>query len=119
MKLFISLLILSALGHSLWAQHDFQKGFIITLKQDTLHGFIDNKNARNISKTCVFKSAEDAKPQKYAPEELRGFRFSNGKYFVSRKTEDADQINHLFLEYLVDGVVEFAGRRVNIRANQS
>lgn len=107
MKLIIaSLLMIGPVSHTLLAQHDFQKGYIITLKQDTIHGFIDNKNNRQLSRNCLFKLSQEAKPQKYAPGELKGFRFSDGKYFVSREIEDEGENKLLFVEYLVDGVVD-------------
>lgn len=86
------------------AQTNFQEGFIITQQKDTLTGFIDYRSDNLNAKRCTFKPTKEAKAVKYTPDELIGFRFADGRYFVAHQLPDSNE--RVFLEYLVDGMAD-------------
>ena len=86
---------------------DFKPGYIISLKGDTLQGMIDYRNDLKMSKTCRFIPKNATSEVVYKPNEIKGFRFENGKFFVSRDLKAVDnQPVTLFLEYLIHGKVD-------------
>jgi hypothetical protein len=87
------------------AQSVFTKGYVINNNNDTIRGWIEeNNNSSNTSK-CIFKLQPEAEKQIYKPADLQSFKLLNGKYFVSRLVTANGQSKQLFLEYLVQGLV--------------
>ncbi len=84
------------------AQKDLRKGYIITNSNDTLQGMINFKGDMQNSVQCEFYADENTN-KVYYPFEIKGYRFIDGKYYVSKNVEE-DSINHkIFAEYLVSG----------------
>ena len=86
-------------GH---AQRDFRPGFVINNRHDTIHGYLLYK-ASSTSETCVFKKELAEKPVIYSPSDILAFRFSDGKYYVSREVTVETGKKLLFLEFLLKG----------------
>lgn len=86
------------------AQTDFIPGYIITNEKDSIHGFIDYRGDILNSARCVFKTNKDSEPMVYLPSEINSYRFTDSKYYISKKIpkKEADSIL-LFLEFLVNG----------------
>lgn len=95
-KLTLLALLLSAF---IFAQTGFRPGYIITQKGDTLRGQIFYKNEDAMCKVCIFRSKDST--INYTASEILGFRFIDGKYFVSKKLNE----NTVFLEFLIKGKV--------------
>ena len=98
----ITLFFLS-LGYIAYSQKDFIPGFIILSSNDTISGYIaaqtDNLNCQE----CLFKESEEDKWRKYSPETISGYRFENGRFYIS-KSIVTDSISKLvFVEFLVNG----------------
>jgi hypothetical protein len=107
MQKFIFLLIsLSFLVNSIHAQNDFRKGFIIKSSNDTLYGLINFRTDLSNSKQCEFSTSENASPIIYKAEDINGYRFLNDKYFVSKTVLLKGEQSRVFLEYLVNGIVD-------------
>jgi hypothetical protein len=102
-KLFVSLVLLWAVTS--YAQ-SFKPGYIITLKNDTIYGSIKYQNSNASALRCIFKKTEDTEERTYTPNGINGYRFENGKYYVSKNVEFNGQTQPLFLEYIVDGIVD-------------
>lgn len=87
------------------SQSDFRKGFVILNNNDTIFGSI--KYIINNTKVteCVFVNETELKTTTYHPEDIKAFRFADGKYYISRfiKTGDSEK---KFLEFLFDGIVD-------------
>jgi hypothetical protein len=78
---FSLLLILSA---SFIQAQSFKQGFIITLKGDTLNGFIEDGKYEDLSRSINFKSDKKSKAiTTYNPNEISVFQFSDGDFFAS------------------------------------
>ena len=80
-KLFLAILLLSCI--KVQAQSKYKKGFIITHKSDTIHGFIlDNPNITN-PKNCLFKSSLNDLETNYTPNNLTSFQFDHGNKYIT------------------------------------
>ncbi len=85
----------------IYAQSNFQEGYLLITKFDTLYGQIDNKNYYQNSQICYFKLADSI--SSYYPNQIYGYRFTRGKYYISKQVNLDGQLHKLFLEYLING----------------
>jgi hypothetical protein len=112
---FITVLFLIVLPLTTFSQRDFREGYIISNKGDTLYGLIDHMGDLMSSKECVFKQNKKEKFVKYKPFEIQGYRFTDGKFYVSKtislrtfdeaNVSEATETKDVFLEYLLNGIV--------------
>ncbi|MFW5657431.1 MAG: hypothetical protein ACOC0C_07420 [Bacteroidota bacterium] len=102
-NLFFLFLIFS---FNLAAQTDFREGYVITSDNDTLFGTIDYRGAVLNSRRCVFKSNNDAKQKVFSPDDILAYRFIDGKYYISQALPGEDNPSRVFLEYLINGIVD-------------
>ncbi len=99
-KLFIFLGILLT-NEILLAQTDFRKGYIIKPGSDSIYGLIDYRGDQLMNKICRFRLSESDPDTNYSANDIVGYRFHDGKYFVSKKVNGENS----FLEYLIEGKV--------------
>ena len=91
---------------STFSQSNYKEGFIITNANDTIWGQIDFRTDYTNSLVCKFKQDEKATEKVYKPGEITGYRFLNeGKYYVSRTVEIDSLKRTVFLEFLVQGIL--------------
>lgn len=102
-ELLIFLLVISINSFS---QFDFKKGFIVTNNNDTIHGLIDNTNPNISSNYCFFKYDSSENVIKYSPNEIKAYGIKDAKLFVSKYITIDDLTEAVFLEYLVDGIID-------------
>ena len=88
------------------AQREFKPGYIITKGNDTIFGFIDNKSAMASLRTCLFKKSLGHEVKSYTAEDINGYRFDNGRYFISYRLLGIDSSKSIFYEYLIKGRLE-------------
>jgi hypothetical protein len=103
----LCILLLSLIGQpSAFSQTDFKPGYIITLSNDTLAGLIQmQKNSRNAVE-CNFKTDQQGVMYCFIPGKIIAYRFTGGKYYVSREIIQKGKPEMIFLEYLVDGIAD-------------
>ena len=89
-----------------FAQSDFKKGYIIKQNGDTIYGQIDNSGFINNSIKCTFISDRDLTKREYLPFEISAYRFIDGKFYISKEIQRNGKWYSLFLEYLINGVVD-------------
>lgn len=89
---------------SLQAQN-YKKGFIITNENETINGFIDFRTDDINSKQCRFKKDMNSEAQIFYPDDIQSYRFNDGKYYVSREITINDKTSKVFLEFLVEGII--------------
>ncbi len=100
--LLTSLILIAQLAYS---QSDFKEGFIITHQGDTIKGLIDYRESNYNYKKCSFKSPANGETI-YLPDEIKGYRFLNDKYFISKQIKiDENNYERAFLEVLVQGKI--------------
>lgn len=95
--------IFIACVYSVLAQGTWQPGFIITPKADTLYGYLENNDLLANTQFCNFRMSDNQSATKYTPEDILGFRFTDGKFFVSRDIRSSEFNGPIFMEYLVQG----------------
>ena len=100
------ILLILAVSLDLSGQFKFSEAFIITHEHDTLQGEIDIKSSRSLADKCVFRKNRESQNEVYYPGEIQGFYIYGYKYFVSREIPDKEKTKKVFLEYMVDGVVD-------------
>ncbi|MEJ1241729.1 hypothetical protein WBG78_26530 [Chryseolinea sp. T2] len=87
------------------AQTDFRKGFIITLEKDTVSGQIDFHDGGRAFSTCLFRKADGGESRSYAPADIAGYGFIDGRRFESKTVTINSAVETGFLEILVGGKV--------------
>lgn len=101
--LFVFLLFSTTIGYS---QTDFKKGFVITKKNDTIRGLIDNRGDISNSKVCYFKKENSDSIFALEPFFVSSYKFiESGKYYISKQISLKNESRNLFLEYLLKGKV--------------
>ncbi|MDD2285181.1 MAG: hypothetical protein PHQ11_07250, partial [Paludibacter sp.] len=90
---------------SVLSQSNFKEGYIITLEQDTISGWIDFRTDQTNARICRFRPTKDAAEKVYRPAEIAGYRFvQEGKYYVSRIIDIENKPDTVFLEFLIQGM---------------
>ncbi len=88
------------------AQVNFEPGFVINNEGDTIKGLVDSRGYIKNSKVCNFKDLSEENSFEYKPGEIEAFGFTNGKYYVSREIVLDEDTSMVFLEYLIDGIMD-------------
>lgn len=81
------------------SQEGFKEGYVLLTRQDTLYGLIENNNGFENSTACNYKKSIDEAVTRFSPDEIYGYSFSEGKYYVSKEFENQRQ----FFEFLIEG----------------
>jgi hypothetical protein len=98
----------------LTAQSDFRKGYIIKNNNDTLWGLIDYKGNKANARICIYKKDNESEKQIFTPEEIKNYRFTDNKYYISKSVDIGTKTKQLFLEFLINGVVDIYYYRDNL-----
>jgi hypothetical protein len=87
-----------------YSQNNYMPGLIINLYGDTLTGYIYNDSPINCGEYCTFKTKDDTIPITYTANEISGYKFLSGKYYVSKEIPvDSITKEKVFLQWLVKG----------------
>lgn len=95
-------LIFIFMASLLVAQSNDGKDFIIKNSGEIVVGKLIVQGPMKNSRKCRFQT-EKSKAEVYKPFEIAGYRFENGKYYVSKNVNTADGLKPVFAEYLVKG----------------
>jgi len=87
------------------AQSNFQSGYIIKPNNDTINGYIEIRDSKSNSRQCFFRDSLAGKSQMFGPGDIEGYRFLNGKFFISKSIKEIQSGEKVFLEFLVNGRV--------------
>ncbi len=96
--LLISIFLVSQIANS---QSDFKKGYILFSENDTIFGQIDNKNYYLNSLYCDFRKNEKDSIKRYYPKDIFGYRFNDGKYYISKSIQKDLKDTSFFFEFLI------------------
>lgn len=102
--LFFTLFFLILSGLQVFSQTDFRKGYYIKHEKDTVYGLVDYRGEVRNSQTCVFKENDGTEPIQFNPTEIMAYRFTDGKYYISKQIKTGTEEKTVFLEFLVDGI---------------
>ena len=100
-------LIAFLLTQTLSSQTGYKPGYIITLSNDTINGEIFFFSSQKNHKICRFRLSENEKKVEYSPEEIKGYRFDEGKYYISKKVPVNKDTLMLFIEFIIKGKASF------------
>lgn len=100
-KTFLCFFISFFLNSVLFSQ--FKEGYIIENNDDTIYGYIDFEGAIKNSDHCTFKSNQDSTIHVYYPGDIKAFRYTNGKYFITSEIPVNNKPQKVFLEWLIKG----------------
>jgi hypothetical protein len=84
---------------ALVSQEGFKEGYVLLTQQDTLYGLIENNSGYKNSAACNFRKSLDDTVSHFSPDEIFGYYFNEGKYYVSKDYEN----QRSFYEFLVEG----------------
>lgn len=99
------LIIILSTPYILHAQSDFRSGFIVTTKNDTVHGFIDYRGSAQNAILCKFKKDLVSDFIEYTPDQILAYGFPNIKLYRSKSVFYKDKKKDYFLECLLNGRV--------------
>lgn len=89
-----------------FGQNDWAPGYIIKNQGDTLYGYIDNRDSHSNSRQCYFRTGKQSEKQVFSPADISGYRYNNGRFFISKCTENTISCEPVFLEFLIHGSVD-------------
>lgn len=105
MKNILLIFLVSFFFLTSYSQRNYQEGYVITLQNDTLRGWVDFRSDKQNSAICTFKSVPTGQEQEYYPKDIYGYRYLNdGKFYVSREIEINGTKKTVFLEFLLEGI---------------
>ncbi len=102
------LILISLCDFTASAQFDFRPGFIVKGASDTVYGLIDYKGNKSNARKCLFIAGRNKESERvtYTPSQISAYRFTNGKYYISRTVQSGSEEIQLFLEYLINGKID-------------
>ncbi|WP_010136679.1 hypothetical protein [Ochrovirga pacifica] len=89
-----------------YSQSDYRKGYVVTMNMDTIHGFINFRGKSFNAQSCHFKKERTSRVIVYTPDQIRSYKFNNGKYYIARELQLNYEKKKVFVEFLVDGLVD-------------
>jgi hypothetical protein len=104
-KCCLLLLVLSQLFILSYGQNGYDPGYIITNENDTIKGLIKLKSNYLNSRDCSFINGNNQNARDYTPSDIKAYRIENKKYYVSKEVSIDSVKKKIFLEYLVEGIV--------------
>lgn len=103
---FLVLFIGITIGANSQIRSSLIDGFLVTNDGDTLVGKFKIKNPTTASRICFFILPNSSKVEKKIPDEIKLYRLSNGKYYVTKDYETKGIKTKVFMEYLLQGKVD-------------
>jgi hypothetical protein len=100
------LIFLSAFLHVQisFSQTEFKPGFVILQEQDTLNGWVNDKEGIGQYSTCEFRNSEDGQTIEYNPKDILGYGVRGRSLYLSRSVPlDVIPDDSVFVEVMVFG----------------
>jgi hypothetical protein len=88
-----------------YAQNNWKPGTIFNTSGDTIRGFIDYRDSRSNSMQCFFRKEILSQTEVFQPNDISGYRFDEGEYFISKEVTIDSSTTTVFLEFILDGIV--------------
>lgn len=99
-------LLLSMATVSAFSQAVFRNGYVVKNSNDTVYGLIEFKGNRTNANLCIFKQDAESEPRSFTPNDIKGYRIEDSKYYVAKTITVTDKEELLLLEYLINGIVD-------------
>jgi hypothetical protein len=104
LKIFV-LLVVTICPVIVKGQINYSKGYVITLKGDTLFGYIADRGEIGNAELCRFRQDKSKKSIEYNPADIQSYRFVDGKYYKSIEVLKGGEYIAAFAEVLFRGEV--------------
>lgn len=85
------------------AQKNFKPGYVILNSGDSLVGYIDNRDALFMGQKCRFLLDKTESIKEYFPNQIKEFRLTKSKYYISKNIKTKSGNKEVFLEFLIKG----------------
>ncbi len=95
--LFVTVLLFISFNQA-FSQTEFRKGSVITKDGVTISGNVDYRGDVLMSNICKFQNTATGEILKYSPDDLKGYYFENGKYFVTKDINGTKSFFQLLFE---------------------
>ena len=104
---FLLLPLLTMILSNGYTQGGFNKGYIITLENDTVYGCIKDENINRKMINCSFRHAGSKETVDFAPGEILGYGFNDFGLFLSKLyiNKDSTITGIYFYEVIFDGFI--------------
>ena len=96
--LFLLFCFVSVYGQSKW-----KPGVVFQQNGDTLSGLIEENSMVVHHRYCFFKYDTGRVIIKYTPDQITGYKFADGNFFISRPVKFKDEEVLMFLQFMVKG----------------
>jgi hypothetical protein len=90
----------------IYSQSNFVPGYVQITERDTIFGLVDYGSDKSNTISCKFKKTEIDSIQVFKPSCIYGYRYNNNKYYVPRLIQNNGVKKMIFMEYLIEGVVD-------------
>lgn len=97
--------LFTGLSSSIKAQVNFVHGEMYDYSGDTLRGYINLGSADDLASFCLFKPQLDDQSKEYHPADIMGYSLDKLRRFESKHISFNGDTRHVFLEVLVDGIM--------------
>lgn len=87
-------------------QSNFKEGYILKKQNDTVYGLVDDRSEIANAQKCRFKRTETSDIEEFEAGKIIAYRFKDSKYYVSREITQNELTKTVFLEYLLNGIVD-------------
>lgn len=85
------------------AQQGYKPGYIILPNNDTVSGFLKEQSSRKASRTVVFRKENKGAKAIYTADQIKAYRYEDGKYYISFPITVKGEQKQVFMEYLIKG----------------
>ncbi|MBK8502621.1 MAG: hypothetical protein IPL46_10610 [Saprospiraceae bacterium] len=106
LRFLLAFVISFALGIMVWAQDNYEIGYMVTFANDTIRGLIYKGNSKQTAKYCLFKKQTEDIPKKYFPDDIKSYKIGSSRYFEAKSIFRNGQSLDYFFECLVDGILD-------------
>ena len=102
----ILILFLGVAAMNCYSQNEWKPGYIIKNSGDTVFGLIDNRDSKSNSNHCYFRKDRLSETTIFGPKDINGYRFNDGKFFITKDIPAENSTRKMFLEFLIEGKVD-------------
>jgi hypothetical protein len=95
------------------AQLNYKSGYVISLKNDTLYGLVNDGGGLKNARVCLYKKDRHTKAVRYSPSEIKAYRFAGDKYYHAEELFYKGEFSYIFTDVLLKGDVSLYYDRRN------
>ncbi|HEY8937352.1 MAG TPA: hypothetical protein VIM65_19135 [Cyclobacteriaceae bacterium] len=97
------LFVLCCIQHTVFAQKDFRKGFVVTLSGDSVKGLVSYSEGLRAYQKCIFQESGNNNTREYMPSDILSYGFIDNRLFRMKTIDVNNVTQNAFLEVLVEG----------------